>query len=319
MLDPHYRTIEGFQTLIDKEWISFGHKFHDRLGHGNAERTERSPVFLQFIDCVYQIWAQFPAHFEFDQRLLIFILDHIYSGKYGNFLVNCEKDNIHFGMANKTRSIWADVNSNRSYWCNDLYGIYKHQDSCLCNRILVPDLTRIVFWDAYYLRWHSCMQKLVINGHTSRTNGGSIKTSTHTQNPERQFVLNVNTQRRRKSHNMFNILLPTDEDAPNLETKEIDTQLPHDFYSIAVKLQNENKAAHTELERLRKLLAEAGIDSTPPVNAPEATEERKQPRTTRGPPPLPRVEEAKRTVVPKTADLLLEESSSSEEGIVVDL
>jgi len=50
MLDSHYRTINGFQILVQREWIAFGHKFGDRCGHGvNAnDPNERSPVFLQW-------------------------------------------------------------------------------------------------------------------------------------------------------------------------------------------------------------------------------------------------------------------------------
>ncbi|XP_053476027.1 myotubularin-like [Ictalurus furcatus] len=60
MLDSHYRTLRGFQVLIEKEWISFGHKLASRVGLGdeNHANSERSPLFVQFIDCVWQMMRQ---------------------------------------------------------------------------------------------------------------------------------------------------------------------------------------------------------------------------------------------------------------------
>ncbi|CAI8019888.1 Myotubularin-related protein 2 [Geodia barretti] len=43
--DPYFRTVEGFNVLIEKEWLSFGHKFQQRLGHPLLPH-ERSPIFL---------------------------------------------------------------------------------------------------------------------------------------------------------------------------------------------------------------------------------------------------------------------------------
>ena len=73
ILDSYYRTIEGLAVLIEKEWLSFGHKFHDRIGHGQDNHLghEISPIFLQFLDAVWQITQQAPRAFEFNERLLL--------------------------------------------------------------------------------------------------------------------------------------------------------------------------------------------------------------------------------------------------------
>lgn len=74
-LDPYYRTVNGFKTLVEREWLSFGHKYGDRCGHGpnSYELNERCPVFLQWLDCVHQIHNQFPCSFEFSIGYLVIV------------------------------------------------------------------------------------------------------------------------------------------------------------------------------------------------------------------------------------------------------
>jgi len=126
-LDPYYRTIKGFQVLIEKDWLSFGHKFLDRCGHLSSEKfflspaegggggggaeaaqaffasvqnkftspghlKETSPTFHQFLECVRQVQRQFPERFEFNERFLHQLHYHLYSCQFGTFLWNSEKE-----------------------------------------------------------------------------------------------------------------------------------------------------------------------------------------------------------------------------------
>ena len=90
LIDPYHRTVQGFQVLIEKEWIDFGHQFATRSGylHVNSNDDQRSPIFVLFLDCVWQVLRQYPNHFEFNEDLLVAMCDHVYSCRFGTFLKN---------------------------------------------------------------------------------------------------------------------------------------------------------------------------------------------------------------------------------------
>lgn len=206
-LDPYYRTIEGFEVLVEKEWISFGHKFSHRCGllakdstnfnevisstaskifnqkpslSNNKESTtsnaisstinavsnitsaaskflkfsaanitnqkdqitqtssidsvsknstlprETSPIFTQFLDCIYQLLIQNPTQFEFNDDFLIQLNTHVYSSQFGTFLFNSEYERRVFRHNGKdlsqcTYSVWDWFNSNKEKFINPYY------------------------------------------------------------------------------------------------------------------------------------------------------------------------------------------------------
>ncbi|XP_053555130.1 myotubularin [Bombina bombina] len=152
MLDSYYRTIVGFEVLVQKEWISFGHKFSSRIGHGdkNHADADRSPIFLQFIDCVWQMSKQFPTAFEFNEHFLITILDHLYSCRFGTFLYNCESIREKEKLKERTQSLWSFVNREKSKYTNPFY-------TKELNRVLYPvaSMRHLELWVNYYIRWNT--------------------------------------------------------------------------------------------------------------------------------------------------------------------
>uniref|UniRef100_A0A1A8P4E8 phosphatidylinositol-3,5-bisphosphate 3-phosphatase n=1 Tax=Nothobranchius pienaari TaxID=704102 RepID=A0A1A8P4E8_9TELE len=158
MLDGFYRTLRGFQVLVEKEWISFGHKFSTRVGHGDEDHgnMERSPQFVQFVDCVWQMTRQFPAAFEFNELYLITVLDHLYSSLFGTFLCNSEQERGAKEVQAKTVSLWSYINSQPEDFINPFYVDYQ-------NHVLYPSVSsrHLELWTSYYARWNPCMRPQV--------------------------------------------------------------------------------------------------------------------------------------------------------------
>uniref|UniRef100_M4BGD6 Uncharacterized protein n=1 Tax=Hyaloperonospora arabidopsidis (strain Emoy2) TaxID=559515 RepID=M4BGD6_HYAAE len=150
ILDPFYRSLRGFASLVEKEWCSFGHKFADRIGVGKDitdQPNERSPVMLQFLDCVWQMTRQFPTCFEFNEKFLLHISDSLISGLYGTFLYNSERERVLDKVWERTESVWTPVLENPGPFKNPLYRP--------TNRVLYPraNLKRVVLWDGMFFRW----------------------------------------------------------------------------------------------------------------------------------------------------------------------
>ncbi|OWF52869.1 myotubularin-related protein 8-like isoform X2 [Mizuhopecten yessoensis] len=154
MLDPYYRTIQGFQALIEKEWLSFGHKFTDRCGFlGSGDAKEVSPVFTQFVECVWQIMQQFPCAFQFNERFLITIHDHSFSCQFGTFIGNCEKDRVDLRLSERTYSLWGYISRHMNEFLNPLY----KKEYEVQHPVVVPDTSPqcVRFWKGMYNRYET--------------------------------------------------------------------------------------------------------------------------------------------------------------------
>ncbi|XP_032495100.1 myotubularin-related protein 2 isoform X3 [Phocoena sinus] len=149
-----------YPNIEETHWLSNLESTHwlehiKRLGHGdkNHADADRSPVFLQFIDCVWQMTRQFPTAFEFNEYFLITILDHLYSCLFGTFLCNSEQQRGKENLPKRTVSLWSYINSQLEDFTNPLYGSYS-------NHVLYPvaSMRHLELWVGYYVRWNPRMK-----------------------------------------------------------------------------------------------------------------------------------------------------------------
>ncbi|KAI0291199.1 protein-tyrosine phosphatase-like protein [Multifurca ochricompacta] len=188
-LDPYYRTTRGFEVLIEKDFLSFGHRFLDRCGHlssekfflapvdsggggadvaqalfasvqnrfsGNHHIKETSPVFHQFLEAVRNIQRQFPGRFEFNELFLRDLHTHLYSCQFGTFLFNSERDRRE--SMGCTVSVWDYMNSSpqAERYINPDYNPALDDPASRAQNadqgVLLPNPKDVRFWHELYGR-----------------------------------------------------------------------------------------------------------------------------------------------------------------------
>lgn len=200
MMNEKTRTIIGFEDLIRKEWFLNGHQFNKRLLTVSILKNEDandeanfdlgpnagivkdsaiksiSPVFLLFLDCVFQLTIQYPDRFEFTEHYLIHLWDYALSGISYEFSFNGLTDWINFvynqiktnnssikvneefltSLFVENNRFWNDhLERNRSLFLNMNYytsPTRNHADYKILNP--TDKIHVMKFWTRCYLRWY---------------------------------------------------------------------------------------------------------------------------------------------------------------------
>uniref|UniRef100_A0A8C4ZBU9 Myotubularin related protein 7b n=1 Tax=Gadus morhua TaxID=8049 RepID=A0A8C4ZBU9_GADMO len=148
LLEPYYRTMKGLMVLIEKDWVSFGHKFSHRYGHLDGDPREVSPVLDQFLEVLWQLAQQFPCAFQFNERFLLDLRTLAYSCQDGTFLGNSEKERRSLRLQERSFSVWSRLWRDREKYWNPLYRAEQSQTQ----GVLRPNTTPYCFkmWKGLY-------------------------------------------------------------------------------------------------------------------------------------------------------------------------
>ena len=191
LIDPYFRTIKGYMTLIEKDFLSFGHQFRLRNGYySKDEQNENkcSPILLQFLDATHQLLVQYPMYFEFNMKFLLFIANSINSGLYGTFLYDCDKDREKYNAKNKTMSCWTEILNNINFYKNQFY-----EEKSRRIYFFTPSfaMSRIRLWDEYFLPFTQINLNISYDSYINRFQGN--------------FYFNIFGQMKQKSRIISNV------------------------------------------------------------------------------------------------------------------
>ncbi|XP_054470192.1 myotubularin-related protein 9-like isoform X2 [Anoplopoma fimbria] len=152
IMDPCCRTLEGFLDLLEREWVQAGHPFRQRCAHSAFSHTrlqQESPVFLLLLDCVWQMWRQFPLALGFSEALLLRLAMEAYASDYGTFLCNSHQERCALRVKENTHCLFRALLRPRE---RDCYSnpLYEPTELAIWPSVHPQSLQ---LWRGFFLRW----------------------------------------------------------------------------------------------------------------------------------------------------------------------
>ncbi|KAM3593996.1 uncharacterized protein V6R79_000504 [Siganus canaliculatus] len=152
IMDPNCRTLEGFLALLEREWVQAGHPFRQRCAHFAYSHTrlqQEAPVFLLLLDCVWQLWRQFPLALGFSEALLLRLATEAYASNYGTLLCNSHQERYAAGVMENTHCLFQALLKpwERDYYSNPLY---ERTELAIWPSVHPQSLQ---LWRGFFLRW----------------------------------------------------------------------------------------------------------------------------------------------------------------------
>jgi hypothetical protein len=133
------------------------------IASAQIPQSDTAPIFLQFVDAVWQLMQQFPDAFEFSPVFLIKLMHHLYSCQHGNFICNSEAERAALDVRKKTLSLWSTLNSNPDSVVHEERATQRLTRIRFQNlnyratkaRVLIPstNIKKLRLWTDYYFNW----------------------------------------------------------------------------------------------------------------------------------------------------------------------
>ncbi|KAH8372204.1 hypothetical protein KR093_010586 [Drosophila rubida] len=206
ILNPDCRTVRGLQALIEREWIQAGHPFASRHRYScytpHQTRNKNSgATFVLFLDCIYQLYTQFPCSFEFSTQLLILLFEHSYFSQYGTFLCDSERERQELQVHTRTTSLWSYLN--RPDVLQTLLNPLYEPNAAVIWPSVAP--ISLELWSELYLRW-------VIDQRNLTTTMAQIQELVTTEKELRIQALKLRKQALELSQEVMTLINEDDDD-----------------------------------------------------------------------------------------------------------